>query len=84
MDWHRKLIIEYEEEAGKKKGAFGAKWGKRGHTEYTNTRDKRRDDHYNKFSMLKIWEHELKDETWKKKLFNFLDYHNRNPINIKV
>lgn len=73
MDFVHKKIIEYEEEAGANTGYLHAKKNK-GHTEYTNTRDSRRDLYYSviKFDVLKIWEHELKDGSWKEKVEVFL------------
>jgi len=71
MEWNRKLIIEFEEEASSNTGFMKAKKHK-GHTEYTNTRDTRRDNHYRKFTLLKIWKKDLKSDIWKRKLQSFL------------
>jgi hypothetical protein len=73
IDYYRQKIIEYEELASPNTGYLHAKKNK-GHTDYVNTRDSRRDLYYSgaKFDVCKIWEHELKDDTWKIKLTNFL------------
>lgn len=74
IDYYQKLIIEYEELAKPNTGYLGAKMHK-GHTDYTNSRDTIRDAYYNKagFNVLKIFENELKDESWKAKLRTFLE-----------
>ena len=51
----------------------GPKIKKKGHWEESK-RDSRRDEFYRLagFRVLKIWEHELKEETWQAKLKDFL------------
>ena len=70
MDWHNKIIIEYEEEAKPDKGAKKRK----GHFE-GNTRDSNRDKYYTKianppFKLYKIWE---SDKNWKPGVKAFLE-----------
>lgn len=74
IDFSKKTIIEFEESAKKSTGYFHAEHHK-GHTEYTNTRDTKRDHLYDiiGFSVLKIWDWELKDGSWKEKLRLFLE-----------
>jgi len=71
LDWHNKLIIEYEEEP--KPGKRGGKLGKKGHTEESH-RDLNRDKLYKqgRFKSLKIWESEYESNSYKKKIFEFL------------
>lgn len=66
LDFHNKIIIEYEEEAKPNKGAKRRK----GHFE-GNNRDLRRDWAYTRarFDYLKIWE---SDKNWKDTLKQFL------------
>jgi len=73
LDYSKKAIIEFEESAKKSTGYFHAELHK-GHTEYTNTRDTERDKLYSliKFQVLKIWDWELKNDSWKEKLESFL------------
>jgi len=73
VDVHNKIIIEHEEEAKANTGYHKAK-KHRGHTDYTNTRDRKRDAFYKKlgFEVLKIWE---SDKQWKTKLKQFLVNH---------
>jgi len=70
--WNDGIIIEFEEEAKKNTGFMKAKKHK-GHTEYTNTRDTRRDNHYRKFILLKIWESDMKSDLWKRKIQSMLN-----------
>lgn len=71
LDYENKLIIEYEEES--KPGKSSGKMGKKGHWE-ENKRDENRDYLYRigGFKVLKLWESEYKDDTWKVKLEEFL------------
>ena len=75
LDYEHKLIVELEEEGGKKR--TGAKLATKGHGpqgDITNKRDTNRDYLYRigGFKVFKIWESEYKDGTWKAKLSNFL------------
>ena len=82
IDYDNKLIIEYEEESKSNTGFFKAK-KRKGHSDYTNTRDAQRDAFYviSGFKLLKIWDYELKkDIIWKLKLFEYLR-HNINSCN---
>lgn len=79
IDFENKIIIEYEEESKSNIGFFHAR-KRKGHSDYTNTRDTRRDTFYlvSGFKLLKIWNYELKkDIIWTLKLFEYL----RNNIN---
>jgi hypothetical protein len=72
LDWHNKIIIEFEEEVGNKRP--GAKLAKKGHHregDMDNKRDTRRTIYYETggFHTLRIWE---SDEFWKIKLEKFL------------
>lgn len=72
LDWHNKIIIEYEEEVGEKRP--GAKLAKKGHQregDLDNKRDTRRTQYYKQgcFHILRIWE---SDELWKENLEKFL------------
>jgi len=72
LDWHHKIIIEFEEEVGNKRP--GAKLAKKGHHregDMDNKRDTRRTHYYKHggFHTLRIWE---SDKSWKKKLEQFL------------
>ncbi len=72
LDWHNKIIIEYEEEVGPRMvGAFLAKKGHHREGDMDNKRDTRRGKYYTQagFHMLRIWN---SDESWKKKLEKFL------------
>ena len=72
LDWHNKIIIEYEEEVGpQRRGAFLAKKGHHREGDMDNKRDTRRGIFYKHrgFHILRIWE---SDELWKKKLEKFL------------
>lgn len=66
LDYHNKIIIEFEEESKPNKGAKRRK----GHFEF-NKRDVRRDEYYKlgKFDVLKIWE---SNKNWKEDLKQFL------------
>ena len=70
LDYHNKLIIEYEEEP--RPGKKGGKLGKKGHTEESK-KDSHRDMLYRiaGFRVLKFWETDLKEENWYK-LSDFL------------
>lgn len=75
LDFENKIIFEYEEETGNQRK--GARLAKKGHGhpgELANKRDSRRDTLYLKggFRVLKIWESEYNDGTWKKKMWRFL------------
>jgi len=72
LDFHNRVIIEYEEEVGNKRP--GAKLAKKGHTrdgDIDNSRDVRRNKFYKRggFYVLRIWE---STEDWKEILENFL------------
>ncbi len=72
LDWHNKIIIEYEEEVGERRGgAFLAKKGHNREGDLDNSRDARRTKFYKigKFHILRIWE---SDKLWKEKLEKFL------------
>ena len=74
MDWHNKIIIEYEESAKPNTGHMKAKKHK-GHSDYTNTRDSNRDNYYTKianppFKLLKIWDW---NKTWQTDAKVFLE-----------
>lgn len=68
LDFHNKIIIEFEEECKPDKGARKRK----GHFDI-GTKDTQRDTLYNKakFDVLKIWQ---SDKEWKKTLKKFLHY----------
>lgn len=75
LDWDHRRIIELEEEGQKKR--TGAKLPTKGHGrqgDQTNSRDSNRDRLYRigGFKLLKIYESEYKDGTYKKKLKDFL------------
>jgi len=72
LDFHQKLIIEYEEEVGERR--TGARFAKKGHQregDIDNKRDVRRNKFYKRgqFHVLRLWE---SDKNWKKKLEKFL------------
>ena len=72
LDWHNKIIIEWEEEVGEqRRGAFLAKKGHHREGDIDNTRDARRGTFYkhSRFHILRIWE---SDDSWREKLENFL------------
>jgi len=72
LDWHNKIIIEYEEEVGERRsGAFLAKKGHHREGDMDNKRDTRREKFYKHrgFHLLRIWE---SDESWREKLEKFL------------
>ena len=72
LDYHKKLIIEYEEEVGPKRtGTTLAKKGHHREGDYDNKRDARRNKFYSRggFHVLRLWE---SDKDWKEKLENFL------------
>lgn len=72
LDFHRKKIIEYEEETGKRR--TGARLAKKGHGhpgDLDNIRDSRRNSYYEMtgFKLLRIWE---SDKDWMEKIDVFL------------
>ena len=72
LDYHNKIIIEYEEEVGER--CSGAKLARKGHHregDMDNKRDTRRAQFYKLggFHILRIWESE---KLWKEKLEKFL------------
>ena len=72
LDYHNKIIIEYEEEVGKR--LSGAKLAVKGHHregDLDNKRDFRRTTYYENggFSVLRIYESDI---MWRKKLAEFL------------
>ena len=79
LDWHNKIIIEYDEEVGEpKRGSFLAKKGHHREGDMNNKRDTRREKFYKHrgFHILRIWESE---KCWKEKLEKFLvDLKNNN------
>ena len=88
LDYPNKLIIEYEEEGQKKR--TGAKLPTKGHGragDQTNSRDTNRDKLYRigGFKLLKIYESEYKDESYKKKyvINMYLDGINFNKWQMK-
>jgi len=78
LDYHNKIIIEYEEEVGKR--LSGAKLAVKGHTregDMDNKRDYRRNLYYERggFNVLRIYESDI---MWQIKLENFLQSLNEN------
>ncbi len=72
LDWHNKIIIEYEEEIGEqRRGAFLAKKGHHREGDMDNKRDTRRGTFYKQtgFHILRLWE---SDNMWEEKLETFL------------
>jgi len=71
LDYHNKIIIEYEEEEGPPRS--GAYLAKKGHNELSD-KDQHRDQLYRiaGFRVFKIWEFELKSGAWKHQLWQFL------------
>ena len=72
LDWHNKIIIEYEEEVGEqRRGAFLAKKGHHREGDMDTKQDSRRNEYYKSggFRVLRIWDSE---QNWEKKLENFL------------
>jgi hypothetical protein len=72
LDYHNKIIIEYEEEVGNRRP--GAKLAKKGHNregDFDTKRDERRAKYYKKggFIVFRIWE---SDKMWREKLKDFL------------
>lgn len=72
LDYHNKIIIEYEEEVGNRRS--GAHLAKKGHNregDMDTKRDSRRNRYYKQggFRVLRIWDSE---QNWKKKLEDFL------------
>jgi len=67
MDWKRKLVIEYQEEPKKGRGAH---YGKKGHTEFS---DENKDLYYQLggLKQLKLWEETPRDQQ-QKELNSFL------------
>jgi len=74
IDYQNRIIIEIEEESKPKTGFFGAKNKKRGHWEEAK-HDVERDEAYNLagFKLHKVWESEIKTNSWRKKLHQFLE-----------
>ncbi len=75
LDFENRIIIEYQEETGKRrKGAYLAKKGHGHPGDLANIRDSRRDSNYSRggFRVLNIWESDYKNESWKKTLWQFL------------
>jgi len=72
LDYHNKIIIEYEEEVGER--CSGAKLARKGHHREGDM-DTKRDDRrnlyyeYGNFSVLRIYESDI---LWRKKLEEFL------------
>jgi len=80
LDYHNRLIIEYEEEIGSKR--TGAKLAKKGHNregDFDNTRDSRRNKFYKRggFHVCRLWE---SDHDWEEKIEKFLLKHEPNDI----
>lgn len=80
LDYHNRMIIEYEEEIGEKK--TGARLAKKGHnreSDFDNSKDSRRNKFYKRggFHILRIWE---SDQNWKEKLEKFLLKYERKDI----
>ena len=76
IDYPNHTIIEYEEEGGKRRS--GARIATKGHGrefDLQNKKDIERDYWYEigGFRVLKIWEHDYKNGTWKQKLHDFLN-----------
>jgi len=71
LDYHNRLIIEYEEEP--KPGKRGGKLGKKGHTAESD-KDEHRDQLYRiaGFKVLKVWESDYKSNKYKQKVYDFL------------
>lgn len=70
MDFHNRIIIEYEEES---KPQRGPKIIKKGHwSECKHDEDRDRKYKAVEFRLCKIWESEYKKGTWINKLFHFL------------
>lgn len=72
LDYHHKIIIEYEEEVGElQKGAKLATKGHNREGDIDNKRDEKRNQYYNQagFSVLRIWK---SDDLWRDKLKTFL------------
>lgn len=74
MDFENRIIIEYEEETGNRR--TGARLAKKGHGhqgDLANKRDSRRDIFYLQggFRVLKIWQSEYEDGSWRKKMWRF-------------
>jgi len=77
LDYHNKIIIEYEEEVGERRA--GSKLARKGHHregDMDTKRDVRRNLYYNdgKFRVLRIYD---SDMLWQKKLAGFLIKLNR-------
>jgi len=74
IDFHNKIIIEFEEEAKPNTGYLGAKKHKGHFQELPTSRDEERDSWYElaKFDVLKIYESQ---KDWKERLKNFLLNH---------
>jgi len=75
LDFERRLIIEYEEEGGKKRS--GARLATKGHGregDFSNKRDTKRNKFYALagFRILKIWESDFLTTIWMHKIDRFL------------
>ncbi len=72
LEFEHRIVIEYEEEP--KPGKRMGKLGKKGHTP-ESVKDTHRDMLYRiaGFRLLKIWESEYKENSYEKKLYEFLD-----------
>jgi hypothetical protein len=80
LDYHHRMIIEYEEEIGNRRA--GAQLAKKGHNregDFDNSRDSRRNKFYKRggFHVLRLWE---SDKNWKEKLEEFLLINKSNDI----
>lgn len=76
LDFKRRLIIEYEEETGKRKP--GASYAKKGHGhagDFDGKRDTKRNKFYALagFRILRIWESDFLTELWMQKIDLFLN-----------
>jgi len=85
LDLEHKIILEYEEETGRR--LPGAKLAKKGHGkpgDPATNRDDRRNSFYvkNKFRFCRVWESQMVDEDLEWKLFHFLAdcYCNRHTM----
>jgi len=74
LDYHSKIIIEYDEEGGQKRpGATLAPKGHGPEGDILTGRDERRGDYYSfgKFRFLRFYEKDLREENWEK-IYSFL------------
>jgi len=75
LDFENKIIIEYEEEGGRRRA--GARLATKGHGregDLPTKRDSKRDNYYSLagFRVWKIYEYDLKKNNWKQHLARFL------------